>query len=512
MKSKLVNFLLILLAWNGLNIRSISLSQTPVAPINTASPNTIEDLERRVSSLETEQESLLETLRSSNDYNQFLITGIGAIVTLLVAIQGVVAYRQSNREQELGKLEDEGINRVNDIMGVVQNTLQSRLDAEKQAREDALQARGKLEDVYAQIEGLKQFLTKYQDMIKGERQRIESMAASLARTARHDFRKEKDLLSSFAQKYNSFCELYLNTELESEEFSSRVLYAKGIADHYFNQPEEATKLLSQVSKINQPLNDETQTNCDRRISNSFYYLGTIESNFDNNEDAIKYFEEAKRLSGNKDDLLTMVVIAEAYLMQNNFEKTDEIIQEILRYPASKDIHTRLKNRAKLLMINSRILRLDENWEEEAKKVLEQIHAEDPFYYYATTTLGQLYLEDNPEKSRDLFNKAHEAIVSSSDLITLQEIRSKILLLLVAAICCVGAAKNNGDTPDEYDRKLKQASDYLNRAIQLRENLPKKEANVCTVFSPLSKRNERSETINDHIERIRRGQIELILPR
>ena len=477
---------------------ALSQSATSASPISSST--SIQDLERKLSELEFKQNETLEILKTSNKYNQFLITGMGAIVGFLVAIQGVVAYRQSTRERELRGFENTNIERVNKIMGVVQNTLQSRLDSEEQARQDAQDAQNQLNEVMTNIKSLQVFFDRYQTAIQSERERIEEQAANLAKKSRHDFRSAKDELGKFAQKFENFAEQYQQIEENKTEFSSRVLYIKGIAAHYQNSPEEAKNYLSKVVSSSKPLSDETKPNCERRIANAYYYLGVMESNFDNNEDAIKFFEESRKLDVGKDDLLTKVVIAESYLMLNDYKRTAQIIEEVQSYPVSRPIHARLRNRADLLLTNMKILKHDENWRVEGRNILERIYQEAPLYYYATATLAQLLLQEDPDRATELFRETFETIVRLGDLITLEEIRSKILLFMVTAMCCIGEATNINSP---------EAGEYLDRARGSLDELPDFESRKCTVYSPLSKRNESIQVINEHIARIRKGDIGLI---
>ena len=473
--------------------------QSSVNPTSISSPiSSVQDLERRLSNSEFQQELIIKNLESSNQYNQFLITGIGAIVAFLITIQGVVAYRQSD-------FESENIKRVNEIMGVIKDTLQARLTEEERARQEAEDAKKEVEKIVQDIEKLQLFLKKYQTTIKYDRENIENIAVTLAKTARHDFRKsdKKNDLADFSQKFDIFNVQYRNTESDPVEFTARVFYIKGIASHYFNHPEQAKNYLKQVVSQTDLIPGEIKVQSERRIANSYYYLGIIESNFDNNDEAIRLFKEARELDVRKDDLLTKVVIAESYLMLRDYENTISILDEIKSYVGTQEIHTRLQNRADLLLVNTKILAHESNWQQESKRILEEIYSKDPFYYYATATLAQFCVQDEPERAQKLFKETLETITRSGDLIILEEVRSKILLLMVTALCCIGASTE--------DLSIKEAEEYLKKANQLRESLPRVDSQVCTVYSPLSKRNEKAEVISQHINRIRNREVYLLHP-
>jgi hypothetical protein len=55
----------------------------------------------------------------------------------------------------------------------------------------------------------------------------------------------------------------------------------------------------------------------------------------------------------------------------------------------------------------------------------------------------------------------------------------------------------------------ESKELLDRAEGLLDVLPKIDSRVCTVFSTLSKRNERGEEIRRHIDMIRKGDLLLL---
>src|SRR6266508_2254359 len=72
-----------------------------VAPIPVApTPMPLSDLERRIYQLEVQQTQTIASLQRSNNYNQFLITGVGVFIAILVTIQGFVTFVQVRRERQ----------------------------------------------------------------------------------------------------------------------------------------------------------------------------------------------------------------------------------------------------------------------------------------------------------------------------------------------------------------------------------------------------------------------------
>ena len=235
-----------------------------------------------------------------------------------------------------------------------------------------------------------------------------------------------------------------------------------------------------------------------------YYLGVIESNFGNDQNSVAYFENANRRDPQGTDFLTKVVSAEAYVMIDDYGKARQYLDEVesglremeRRENRLSNYQLRLRSRAALIRANIAILRREANWQSEVKQLLEPVRAADSQYYYATATLAQSYAsQGDADYARNLFREARESILNSNDLYIVREIRSKIVLLMVAGIC-----SKHGLLDDKW------SEDYLDQADGLRDNLPKIDDQVCTVFSTLSKRNENGETIHYHIELIRKGHI------
>jgi tetratricopeptide (TPR) repeat protein len=479
---------------------------TPGAPVPTPTPPP--DLERRIWQLEAAQVQITNLLEVIYEQSRLIITGGGAIIAILVGIQGLATGIQLYREGRRDRSERTGIDRVSDVMSVIERTLESRLDAEETERERAIEAESRLQKVLEQVGSLERFHRSFQTIIKNSRLAIEERASRWAKeVSRHDFRGMTKDLNSFAQQFDTF-----KTEFEPLEeeprtpFSVRVPYIRGIAAHYANQPGIAKQYLEEVVCFEKPEPGETPIAYSRRVANAYYYLGLTESNFGKHQNAIELFEKANELDLQDRDFLTRVVIAEAYVMMNNFDKARQFIGHVKKRLDQieneegflHNFHRRLQSRAALIGANIEILERKHkaNWREEAQRLLERVHDKDPHYYYATATLAQVYAgQGDSDKAQSLFGEAYTAIERLGHLLTVTETRSKILLLMVAGICCKHGPKDE-----------RRSDMHLDEANSLRRSLPKVDNQVCTVFSTLSKRNESSETISHHIELVREGKV------
>jgi hypothetical protein len=191
-------------------------------------------------------------------------------------------------------------------------------------------------------------------------------------------------------------------------------------------------------------------------------------------------------------------------MMNDFDKArqfivdaEERLSDIERREGRlQNFHLRLRSRAALMSSNMAILGRAANWADEVMQRIEPVHSADPNYYYATATLAQsCHARGNAIDAQRYFHEAYEAIANSGDLQAVKEVRSRILLLMVAGLCAKHGVQ--GD---------KLSDDYLDQADGLRSSLPQIGPQVCTVFSILSKRNENSDTIHFHIDLIRNGAV------
>ncbi|MBL8051315.1 MAG: hypothetical protein JNM46_08845 [Anaerolineales bacterium] len=495
-------------------------SQGTIATPTSQIPNptqVIDELVNKVSQLESEQRQQIEALKESNENYRFLLNGLGGILIIIVTAGGILQFLQFNREGKNDKtqseremkqdqIQDRAAKQVSDIMTVVRDTLQSRLDAEGQARKEATDAREKLDAVQKQAEAVGIFLKNFQITIQNARTAIEEIASRLAQTPRHDFRPISSALAGFAQQFENFNTEYKQLEENPPKFTSKVLYIRGIAAHYSNQPKIAKQYLLPVAENTQLEQDDTDNSYQRRRANAYYYLGLNDSNFGNIKTALDYLEQANKLDPSGNDFLTKIVTAEAYVMSSSdeFDKAEVLISQVedgLRKKKERDsrlggIYLRHQSRAALIHINMIILKHESNWQEDAEKLLLKIRNEDPSYYYATYTLAQLYsINKRKDDAKKLFIEAYETLERSSDLITTTEVRSLVLMRMVAGLCARHGLQNEN-----------KSDNHLDIADSLRDRLPSIDSQICTVFSVLSKFNERTETIHDHIEDIRAGEI------
>ena len=157
---------------------------------------------------------------------------------------------------------------------------------------------------------------------------------------------------------------------------------------------------------------------------------------------------------------------------------------------------RLRSRAVLIEANMEIIRREGDWQGQTQQWLDQVHTEDPQYYYVTATLAQVHhTQGDRDRARELFSEAYATIQQLGHLITVTEARTKILLLMTAGMCC------------KHDpEKARWAEGHLDRATDLLGSLPRRGHQICTVFSTLSKQNESSDVIRHHIELIRKGRV------
>lgn len=480
-------------------------AQEPTPTPGATVPASITDLERRTYQLEVAQAQTIRALEINDKHNKDIITGIGAFIAVLVAVQGIATGIQLYRDGKRGRTEGTGtsIEEMTHVMNVVQQTLQSRLDAEEQARKEAAEAKHQLQKFENQVKSLEQFYQNFQKTIRSLREEIEKRATELAQISRHDFRRKTDELNSFVRQVNTFKTQFKALEEESRTFSAAVSYVRGIAAHYANQPEGTKVHLKNFADSQPPKSDEDK----RHVATAYYYLGLTECNFGNHENAISLFESANKLDLQLDiskrDFLTPLVTAEAHVMMDSFDMARQFTNEtktglhtIEQKRPLRNSEQRVRSRAILIEANMVILGHEADWHGKAQQLLEQVHAEDPYYYYATATLAQVYSDqDKTDEAQELFREAYTTIERSGHLLTVTEARSRILLLMTAGMCCKQGLMDD-----------KKAEQHLDEADHLRDSLPRIGSQICTVFSTLSKRNESSDTIRRHIELMRKGQV------
>ncbi|MCC6569041.1 MAG: hypothetical protein IT315_07375 [Anaerolineales bacterium] len=492
---------------------------TPTLPATAStmeSNQSLDELERRVKLLESEQERQIKTLQESNNQYEFLLNSLVGFLAFIITAGGILQFLQFRREgkrdetqmareRDQDNIQDRSAQQVSSIMDVVRNTLQSRLDAEIQAREEASKAREDLNAVRKEVEAAGIFFKNFQTTIQSARNVIEENAVRLAQTPRHEFRPISSSLASFAQQFDNFNTEYKQLEVNPPPFTSKALYIRGIAAHYSNQPKLVKQYLLQVTE-SKAEHDDTEKSYKRRLANAYYYLGVTDSNFGNIQTAIDYLEQGNNLDPDGTDFLTRAVTAEAYVMSSfdEFAKAEKIIAQVeddLNKKKERDgrlggVYLRLQSRAALIRVNMTILKHEADWQKVAEKLLINVRKDDPSYYYATYTLAQIYsTQGQVEEARKLFCDAYETLERSNDLITTTEVRSLVLMRMVVGLCARHGLQDQN-----------KSDEYLDKADSLRNLLPRIDSQVCTVFSVLSKFNERSETIHDHVEAIRSGEI------
>ena len=129
---------------------------------------TITGLERKVFQLETTQSQQIEALKESNDFYKLLLAGLSAIVFAGGVFQVLLTraqlhreseqdLRQAEREKEQDQIQSKSARQVSDIMTVVRNTLQERLDAEIQWRNQAETSRRELDRLSSDFRSLEVF-------------------------------------------------------------------------------------------------------------------------------------------------------------------------------------------------------------------------------------------------------------------------------------------------------------------------------------------------------------------
>jgi tetratricopeptide (TPR) repeat protein len=418
--------------------------------------------------------------------------------------EGERESRQATREKNQDLTERMGVDQVSKIMNVVQQTLESRLAVEKEAREEAAKASEQVKDILKEIRVVDDFLKKYQETIRNAQHDIEDTASRLAQTERQGFRSKLNELNRYSQKVDTFETSFEPLAVEKRSFSPSVPYVRGIAAHFANQPERAKKYLLEVVGLHQPQPGESQIDYNRRVANAYYYLGLIESNFGNYRNAIDYFDKSRHIDPKGEDLLTRVLTADTYVMNKEFDQAMPFVTEVekgldeieRREGRLRNPDQRLRSRVTLIRATVSIINRQANWHEEALQILKSVHDSDSLYYYATTALAQVYTaQGDTSDAQELFWEAYQTIEHSGDLITVTEVRIRILLLMVAGMCCKHGLKDE-----------KSSEEYLDKADTLRDSLPKIGEKVCTVFSPLSKLNEDSQTIHQHIGLIRKGDV------
>jgi tetratricopeptide (TPR) repeat protein len=512
--------------------------------------------EETIRQLAAEQEYIKQALKDTQEGTRYLI---GTFAALLLVLQVATSIIQARREDRVYKLqalrEDElearrlqreqqlysswaerddrtekrrveredrldavtagSVQSVKNVLDVVHDTFQERREAEHEVRQLTQTFNDRIKELTSTIEmlngkigTLEGFAAGVRRTVENERHALERRALNITReTPRHLFRLRLSLFLDFARDYDAFTAKQEPDEGRQGEglgFSVYVSYVRAIAAHFGNDPKTLASHMASVVGSNDIQPGEEATHRDKRRIVAHYYLGLTESNFGNYDKSMEHFQNALEMETTPKDILSRLAASEACVLAgkivdaNNYLKEIESVLKALQdlfAEAKKQVpisFRRLGYRATLIRANIAISAGREEWET-AVRLLSSI--KDPHEYYAIATLGQIYSKQSPESAqgKEKFQSAYMAIRDLGHLQTISEVRSKILLLLVAAMCAQHADGYTGMTEE-----------HLTEAESMLASLPSRDGQTCTVFSPVSKRNENSSTILAHIDGIRRG--------
>jgi len=484
---------------------------TPTPTSTTPVTEGISDLEDRVFKLEEKQSQTIDALKVTNERNTSTFTTINTLFTItsglfaaLFAFQTLVQQRRESqrekRENERDSAELIGVGKVNEIMGVVRDTFQSRLDAEKEEREGREKAEARLANIDERIKNLDASSARQKANLEKKHQSIENLALELSKVGRHKFKSKTNQLEKFADNFDQFDSYFLPIDDIAPAFSPYVHFIRGIAAHYGNEPDIALEYLKKAVSASRPENvDEVSRK--RIIATSYYYLGLIESNFGNLTDAIAFFDQGNALMSQHVDFFTKIVTAESYIFNSEFSKAEQLLDEVIEgLDAEEKVHGGNKsylvgdrNRASLVKANMTIMLHPPMWQETVQQLLMPLYEKDSSFYFAGVTLAQSYVSQGNNKLADkYFRESYKPIRITSALHT--EVRSRILFFMTAGLA------------SKYISEESESKFYLDQASSSCGLLPTLENRTCTVFSTLTKRNEPVEKIQEHIELIREGEV------
>ncbi len=500
---------------------------TPSPPVDTLSPEVeqrINELENQVNALELEREVILragEAQREQSQLNTDFLTQIfTTFVNIFVGLAAVVAVFQGvqiwQRRGEHGVqvANTEGATKVLEAAGKLLEHRYMEVEDTKKAME------AKLDDLEKLGESIK-------SGIENELQDIEDTAIHLAETPRHDFKNIIGALDDFARDFDSFERRYPEVKIKESEasgqpegekgeasekpevkeikFSGRAQYVRGIAAHFRNELQELQTYLGKVPKWKSEAIEHRANSYEKRVANAYYYLGLQYSNLGGEDEirsAIGYLEKAREQDP-QTDFLTQLVMAEVYVNNREYgkakkdflQKVESGLKEIKRTEGGLELHQR-RFLSRTYLIRANIALIDNDLKT-AREYAKQADAPElGNYYYAPLTLAQiLKKQGETDEAKVLFEKAYSQLQDSGHLHSVTEVRIRILVLMVAALCGKHGEVVNGT----------RINDYLNDAKKLVGDLPRIDNLVCTVFSPISKRNVDGSTIIDHINDIRAGK-------
>ncbi|MCC6300806.1 MAG: hypothetical protein IT314_16090 [Anaerolineales bacterium] len=486
---------------------------TPILIASSPTPS-YSDLERRIFQLEEKQSQTIEALKVTNERSVSIFENINTVFTitsglfaLLVVFQSamtVIQQRRDSRREEREKERDTvdlvGVGRVNDIMSVVRDTFQTRLDAEKEERERREKAEARLASIDERIKNLDASAARQKANLEKKLQSIEDLALELSKVGRHKFKSKTNQLEKFADNFDQFDSYFLPVDDITANFSPYVHFIRGIAAHYSNEPDIALEYLKKV--VNAPRPESVDEISRKRIiATAYYYLGLIESNFGNLQDAIAYFDQGNAMTSPHVDFFTKIVTAESYVFNNEFSKAEQLLDEVIEGLEAEekvggDDKSYLvgdRNRATLIKANAVIMLHPPKWQEVVQQLLHPLYEKDSSFYFAGATLAQSYDSQGKNELADkYFRESYKPMRITSTLHT--EMRSRILFFMTAGLA------------SKYISEESESKFYLDQANNLCGLLPTLAGRTCTVFSTLTKRNEPVEKIREHIELIRKGHV------
>jgi tetratricopeptide (TPR) repeat protein len=458
-------------------------------------------VEQTPEQVRTADQAIIEQLK-------FLLGGLALGLTAIVLIQTVFQARHD-------RIQNQSVDQVSNIMTVVKDILEGRLGEDRKAWADRDTAKRQLEEFQAQVAPIARRIEQQDAIIAAERRGIEALAEELAETSRHRFRDNVEALAVVAIRFDTFKAQFEPMEEPKKNFSARVLYIRGAAAHYRNDPTRAIEYLTEVTQM--PSGAEDAASVKRRLANAYYYLGVAHANFNHANEAVDALTQAI-VDRDRGDYLTRVVFAEAIAAVDpatvptdvrKFVDPEAIADDILAdRRAMRDdadpIYRYIRSRALVVRANTAIHGGDLA---EAKDFLQRLGADHGDYYFATMTLAQVLAHEGSPQAPALFDEAYELIRASGNLTSnLTEVRSRILLHMSAALCL-----RHGGSHD-----TRHSEDHLHTARSLISRLPRlgrsnrisqlHYGEVCTVFSVLTKRNESPTSIEHHINEIRAGKV------
>lgn len=514
---------------------------TPGVALATPSPNSedrLRNLEGKVNILEQKQDVLMAGFeaRLGDLRNTFLLLGtaLGLVVAGLTIWQTIRQGQQQNQQLEYAKsyqgqqfelartYQGQQFELAKTYQGLQQNlsdasakntgyasallqTITALLDNRLMQTTTQEEEIKRLMDEYGK---LSQFIDQQKRAIEHRRGLLESTAKDLCQIQRHNLEKHVVALEAFARDFDGF----KGANPSEEEFNGQCLYIRGVAAHFQNDFRLTQEYLKKTKSLPKDKDPEPAF-YEKRLAIANFYLGLNYLDLGELAEAEEFLQEAFRLDPNNKDFLTRVIIAEVYVMSGEFEKADDFLKMVedglntRKRAAGELLHHELMmlSRVHLMRVDIDLLGKEGIWLERARRHAEAACAISPDYYYASFTLAQVLREisrrdeiedaekkDLLEVTRKMFAKSYSQILDTGDLYTITLVRSRIYLLMVAAIC-----RKQADVVDDT-----AVSRYLDNATSLLQDLPRIDSRIATVLSPITRRNEKSEVISSQIKEIK----------